>query len=74
MESKCHNFLVRQKFISFLKYPYYTCLHIYVYTKAFLLQMIKAWERTLKKTKGRDGETGEHKLNEMEALNMKQKK
>ena len=40
--------LVRQKFISFLKYILYI-LFIYVYTKAFLLLFIKAWERTLKK-------------------------
>ena len=43
-----------------------------MYTKAFLLHLIKAWERTSKKK--RDGEIGEHKLNEKEALNMKQKK
>ena len=42
-------------------------LLIYVY-KAFLLCLIKAWERTKKKG---DGEIGEHKLNEMGALNMK---
>ena len=46
---------------------------IYVYvcecTKAFLLYLIKAWERTLKKS--RDGEVGKHKLNEMGALNMR---
>ena len=40
-----------------------------VYTKAFLLHLIKVQERTLKK--GRDGEIGEHKLNEMGALNVK---
>ena len=40
-----------------------------MYTKAFLLHLIKAWERTVKKKK--DGEIGEHKLNEMGALNMK---
>ena len=41
-------------------------------TKAFLLHLIKAWERTSKKKKRRrDGEIGEHKLNEMGALNMK---
>ena len=38
-----------------------------MYTKAFLLHLIKAWERTLKK----DGEIGEHKLNEMGVLNTK---
>ena len=40
-------------------------------TKAFLLHLIKPWERTSKIKKGRDGEIGEHKLNEMGALNMK---
>ena len=44
-------------------------LFIYVYTKAFLLHLIKAWERTSKKE--RDGEIGKHKLNEMGALNMR---
>ena len=46
-------------------------LFMYIYTKAFLLHLIKAWERTLKKTKGRDGETGKQKLNETGTLNMK---
>ena len=69
MESKCHKFLIRQKFISVLKY----ILHIlftYMYTTAFLLHLIKAWEITSKKKK-RDGEIGKHKLNGMGALNMK---
>ena len=44
-----------------------------MYTKAFLLHLIKDQERTSPQ-KRRDGETGEHKLNEMGALNMKQKK
>ena len=43
-------------------------IFLYMYTKAFLLHLIKAWERTLKK---RDGKIGEYKLNEMGALNMK---
>ena len=38
-----------------------------MYTKAFLLHLIKAWERTKKG----DGEIGKHILNEMGALNMK---
>ena len=45
-------------------------IFIYMYTKAFLLHLIKAWERTSVKER-RDGEIGEHKLNEMWALNMK---
>ena len=32
-----------------------------MYTKAFLLHLIKSSEKTLKKKKGRDGEIGEHK-------------
>ena len=43
-----------------------------MYTKAFLLHLIKAWERTSKKR--RDREIGEHKLNEMRVLSMKYKK
>ena len=54
--------LAKQKIIYFLKYIYYTnYIYIYMYTKAFLLCLIKAWERTSKKN---DGETGKHKLNE----------
>ena len=36
--------LVRQKFINFLKYTFYTYFYIYIcmYTKAFLLHLIKA--------------------------------
>ena len=46
-------------------------MHIYIcIQKLFLLHLIKAWGRTVKK-KERDGEIGEHKLNEMGALNMK---
>ena len=48
-------------------------MHVYMYTKCFLLHLIKPWERTSKK-KGRDEEIGEHKLNEMVAMNMKYKK
>ena len=39
----------------------------------FLLFLIKSWERTLKKKRRRDGETGQQKLNEMGALNLKYK-
>ena len=45
-----------------------TTIHIY-YTY-IQLHLIKTWERTLVKER-RDGEIGEHKLNEMWALNMK---
>ena len=41
----------------------------YMYTKTFLIHLIKAWERTSKKK--RDGEIGEYKVNEMEAMNIK---
>ena len=48
-----------------------------MYTRAFLLYLIKAWERTSKKKKERKKtkrigwEITEHKINEMGALNMK---
>ena len=71
MESECHKFLVRQKFINFLKYIYYTyCLYICIQKYTYLLCLIKVRERTNK----RDGEIGKHKLNEMGALNMKRQK
>ena len=41
-----------------------------MYAKAFQLCLIKAWERTSEE-KRRDEEIGEHKLNDMGALNMK---
>ena len=41
-----------------------------MYTQAFLLHLIKAWQRTSKKKR----EIGKYKLNEMGALNMKLKK
>ena len=47
-------------------YIYYT--YVYMYTKAFLLHLIKAWERA---TEEWSREVGKHKLNEMRALNMK---
>ena len=48
-------------------------IFIGMYTKSFLLHLIKNWERTAKKTRW-DAEIGEHKLNEMGALTMKWKK
>ena len=51
-----------------LYYTYYICVCI---KKVFLLYFIKPWERASKKIKRRDGEIVKHKLNEMEALNMK---
>ena len=55
-----------QKFIGFLKYVY-VFIYIYIH-KSFYTTLDKSWERTSKKW--RDGEIGEHKLNEI-ALNMK---
>ena len=52
----------------------YIFLYICVCTKAFLLHLIKAWERTSTRKKERDGEIGEHKLNELGALIMKYEK
>ena len=43
-----------------------------MHTKAFLLCLIKASERTSKRE--RDRKNGKHKLNEMRTLKMKQKK
>ena len=60
-------FLVRQKFISFLKYIYYA-YYLYAY-KSFFTMLDKVLRKNIKK-KG-DGEIGKHKLNEMGALNMK---
>ena len=47
-------------------------IHIYIYVyKSFSTTLNKTWERTSKKKERRDGEIGDHKLNEMGALNMK---
>ena len=48
-------------------------MHIYIYVyKSFSTIPDKGLRKNIKKR--RDGETGEHKLNEMGALNMKYKK
>ena len=73
MESTCHNFLVRQKFISCLKYTYYTYVYMLFYYKSFPTTFDKDLRKNIKKN-WRDGEIGEYKLNEMGALNMKYKK
>ena len=68
MESKYHTFLVRQKFISFLKYichTYYLCVYI-----SFSTMLDKGLRKNIKK-KEKDGEIGKHKLNEMGGLNVK---
>ena len=62
-------FLVRQKFISFPKYIYYTYLYIYIHKSFFTT--LDSMRKNIKKKKRRDGEIGKHKLNEMGALNMK---
>ena len=41
-----------------------------MYTKAFLLCVVKSWERMSKKKK-REREIGKHKLSEMGVSNMK---
>ena len=61
------NFLVRQKFIKFLIYIYYTYFYICI-QKLFSTTLDKGLRKNIKK---RDGKIGEHKLNEMGALNMK---
>ena len=71
MESKCHkNF--RQKFISFLIYIYiYIIPTIYIYEyKNFSTTLDKGLRKNIKNKK-RDGEIGEYKVNEMEAMNIK---
>ena len=50
---------------------YILYITIYVY-KSFSTTLDKGLSKNIKKK--RDGEIGEHKLNEMGALNMKQKK
>lgn len=47
-------------------------IYIYMYTKAFVVCLIKAWERI--SGKKRDGEVGKQKLSKMGGLNIKQKK
>ena len=64
------NFLVRQKFISFLKYIYYT--YLYICLQRIFTTLDKGLRKNIKKR--REGKIGQHKLNEMGALNMKYKK
>ena len=68
MESSCHkNF--RQKLISFLIYIHVIpSIYIYVY-KNFSNTLDKGLIKNIKKR--RDGEIGESKVNEMEAMNIK---
>ena len=63
------NFLVRQKFLSFIKYIYYTYLHIYVY-RSFSITLDRGLRKNIKIKR----QVGEHKQNEMGLLNMKEKK
>ena len=48
----------------------YLCIYIYVH-KSFSTTLDKGFGKNIQKKKRRDGEIGEHKLNEMGALNMK---
>lgn len=50
-------------------YIYLCILFIYMYTKAFVVCLIKAWERI--SGKKRDGEVGKQKLSKMGGLNIK---
>jgi len=64
------SFLVRQEFISFLKYMYYT-YYIYIYGyKIFSTTLDRSLRKNIKKNKRRDGKIRKHKRNEMGALNM----
>ena len=71
MEPKCHKFLAKQKFTSFLKYITLYILYIY-YTQthtSFSTTLDKGLRKNIKKKK--TDEIGKYKLNEMGALNMK---
>ena len=47
---------------------------MYIYEcRSFSTMLDKGLRKNIKKKKRRDGEIGKHKLNEMGALNMKQK-
>ena len=63
MESKCHTFFSKAKIHVFK-------IYIYIH-KSFSTTLDKDLRKNIKK---RDGEIGEHKLNEMGALDMKYKK
>ena len=63
MESKCHNFLSSAKIHKFSK-MYFIHIYIYLY-KSFSTTLDKGLRKNIKKKKKRrDGEIGEHKLNE----------
>ena len=50
-------------------------IHIYIYVyESFSTTLDKGLRKNNNNNKKRDGEIGKHKLNEMGALNMKQKK
>ena len=51
-------------------YILYLFTYICVY-QSFSMTLDKGLRKNIKKIKGRDRETGEHKLNEMGTLNMK---
>ena len=68
------NFLVKQKFMFskiYILYIMFTYICIYI-CKSFYTMLDKNLRKNIK-TEERDGEIGKHKLNEMWALNMKEK-
>ena len=72
MESKCRKFFNQAKTCKFSKIYIIHTIFIYVY-KSFSAMLDKDLRKNIKK-KRRDGEIGKHKLNEMGAQNMNQKK
>ena len=71
MESKCHFLFGQANIHKFSKIFVILTLYIYVY-KSFSITLDKSLRKNIKKKKRRDGELGD--INEMGALNMKQKK
>ena len=59
----------------YILYTFYIYIYIYVY-RSFSTTLDKGLRKNIRTTttKKRDGEIGKHKLNEMGALNIKQKK
>ena len=71
MESKCHNFFTYENIHKFYKLYIFIIIHIFIYVcKSFSTIFDKGLRKTKRSRRG-DGEIGEHKLNEMGALNMK---
>ena len=72
MESRYHKSFSSAKIHKFSK-NIYIIHYIYIY-KSFPTTFDKGLRKNNNNNKKRDGEIGKHKLNEMGALNMKQKK